>query len=80
MATKDISDVQVLLAYRKAKEIDFDKWPYEFLMEWTNQPQKVCFRAMERAYDRGYLECGVSLRTGWLTKKGDEYLYLMAAQ
>ena len=30
--------------------------------------------AMERAYDHGLIECGVSLRTGWLTAKGEALL------
>jgi hypothetical protein len=45
-------------------------YPYEALAAETGQAEKVCYRAMERAYDRGLLECGVSLRTGWLTPAG----------
>ena len=69
MATKDISDIQVLQAYKKAKLAD-DKWPYDFLMEETGQPLKVCFRAMERCCGRGYVDYGTSLRSGWITEKG----------
>jgi hypothetical protein len=45
-------------------------FPYEALAAETGQAEKVCYRAMERAYDRGLIECGVSLRTGWLTPAG----------
>jgi hypothetical protein len=40
----------------------------------TGQPLKVCYRAMERAHKRGYVEYGVSLRTAWLLPKGLELL------
>jgi len=33
-------------------------------------PPKVAQAAMERAYDRGLVDYGVSLRSGWLTKAG----------
>ncbi|MCX4606796.1 hypothetical protein OG402_40945 [Streptomyces anulatus] len=33
-------------------------------------PEKVVTAAYEREDDRGHLECGVSLRTSWLTDKG----------
>ncbi|MDX3343431.1 hypothetical protein PV409_36340 [Streptomyces sp. ME02-6979.5a] len=36
----------------------------------TVYPEKVVTAAYEREDDRGYLECGVSLRTSWLTDKG----------
>lgn len=49
-------------------------FPYEALAVETGQPEKVCFRAMERALDRGLIECGVSIRTGWLTDKGKQLL------
>ena len=93
MATKDISDVQVLQAFvdfRAAEGMDKPippgkifgmsppvtetKWPYHILMERTGEPFKVCYRAIERAESRGLLDCGVSLRTGWLTDKGKALL------
>ena len=76
MATKDITDIQVLLAYEKAAETVGGQrlYPYDILMQETGQPEKVCFRAMERASDRDLVECGVSLRTGWLTDKGKQLL------
>lgn len=75
MATADISDRMVVKAYIRYKEIReedgySDQFPYDILVEWTGEPWKVCWRAMERAVDRGYIEYGVSLRTGWPTKKG----------
>lgn len=76
MATKDITDSQVCLAFKQysthgARE---GKYPYHYLMEWTKECEKVCVRAMERAENRGYVDCGVSLRTGWLTEKGKELI------
>lgn len=70
MATKDISDKQVLLAVLKSRLTDFTPWPYEILAAETGECEKVCFRAMERADRRGLLDYGVSLRTAWLTDKG----------
>lgn len=46
------------------------RWPYKILAEWTGQPEKVCYRAMERAESHGLVECGTSLRSGWLTDAG----------
>lgn len=69
MATKDISDRDVCRAF-EAYQKDYGKFPYEYLMEWTGEPMKVCWRAMERADRRGLVEYGVSLRTGWLTDAG----------
>lgn len=77
MARKDISDLQVVLAYRKSKLARTSlsmMYPYDFLMEETGQSFKVCYRAMERADKRGLIDYGVSLRTGWLTEKGLELL------
>jgi len=81
MAMKNISDEQVCSAYyqcqlQKSMVMDapMDLYPYHFLMEWTGECEKVCFRAMERACDRGYIEYGVSLRCGWLTEKGMELI------
>lgn len=83
MATKDITDIQVVNAYIKAKETrvkhtvlgclikpEFLVWPYDILMQETGQCEKVCYRAMERACDHGLIEYGTSLRSGWVTEKG----------
>lgn len=45
-------------------------YPYERLCAVLGCPEKVAYSAMERAYDRGLIEYGVSLRTGWITDKG----------
>jgi hypothetical protein len=102
MATKDISDWQVLHAYRQYEEhphlpgtnpmVEFsyhvaeshgdklvEKWPYDYLMELTGQPPKVCYRAIERAARRGFVDYGVSLRTGWATTKGKELYFSQCA-
>ena len=76
MATKDISDRAVCIAVdcyqiaMKAPHAPHVPFPYEILSVVTGECEKVCYRAMERAARRGYLEYGVSLRTGWLTEKG----------
>lgn len=79
MAMKDISDTQVCRAVQEYQDrIDGRSagggeavfFPYETLAADTGQPEKVCYRALERAEQRGLIECGVSLRTGWLTEKG----------
>lgn len=70
MATKDISDIQVINAYIQSRQSNFDEWPYDLLQRTTGQPVKVCYRAMERAASRGFIDYGISLRTGWVTDKG----------
>ncbi len=69
MSRKHVTDEMVCMAYLLAFD-DNNKWPSDFLKESTGECEKVCFKAMERAYDKGYIECGVSLRSGWLTAKG----------
>jgi hypothetical protein len=73
MATKDISDRQVCEAVQAYAD-DSSRWPYDVLAEVTGQSQKVCWRALERAASRGLVEYGVSLRTGWLTEKGRQFI------
>lgn len=86
MATKDITDLQVCEAVLE-RHWQIRKYgiqikltdhpvqdPDEILVERTKQPWKVCWRALERASNRGYLDYGVSLRTCWLTPKGDALL------
>jgi hypothetical protein len=51
----------------------------EVLREMTGQPPKVVLRAMERAQRHGLIECGVSLRSGWLTAKGEDVAHVDAA-
>lgn len=81
MATKDITDKQVCEAYaemqrqRKSSNYQAYEYPYVILQRVTGQCEKVCYRAMERSCDRGLVEFGVSLRTGWLTEEGEALLH-----
>lgn len=78
MATKDISDLQVVQAYAEMqRQMDATretrlKFEYadEILERTTGQHPKVCERAMERAYGRDLVEYGMWLRGGGLTDKG----------
>ena len=76
MAMKNISDELVCLAVHQY-QCEFRReglWPYDYLMRWTGECQKVCYKCLERAIERGLVECGVSSRTGWLTEKGLDLL------
>src|SRR4051812_6262688 len=72
MATKHISDLQVCQAVRDMKGGDLDA--EDILHERTGQPPKVCNAALERAYDRGYIDCGIRVGRSWLTVKGEQLL------
>ena len=84
MAVKHITDAQVCQAVQDCKtrletvELMYQTkpflWPYQLLAQRTGQCEKVCFCAMERAANLGLIECGVSLRSGWLTEKGKAIL------
>lgn len=68
----DISDLEVCWAAKV-------KSPREFITDvlahrFPNCPAKVLYAALERASDRGLIEFGVSLRSGWLTAKGVELI------
>lgn len=69
LQTKHITDLMVVQAYAAVADRP-GKWPYELIAEQTGASEKVAYAACERAYDRGLIECGVSLRSGWLTDKG----------
>ena len=76
MAMKHISDKQACEAHAGYKrEIEKGNYntesPQEILSRQTGQCEKVCFRVSERAYYRGFLDYGVSLRSAWLTEKGE---------
>lgn len=78
MSTKDISDKQVVQVVYQLRE-DARQGKHEGdaltrLMELTNQPQKVCIRAMQRAELRGFIHYGVSIRTAWLSDSGVDLL------
>lgn len=72
MATKDISDEQVIKACIKRREADngFGCSAIDILMSETGQSEKVCYAAMERAANRDYIDYGTSVRTAWPTDKG----------
>jgi hypothetical protein len=72
MARKDVTDRMVVDAYNWGRELGIR--PLAFLKQTTGEPEKVCWRAMERAYDHGLIECGVSLDSGWITEKGMELI------
>ena len=84
MAMKDVSDFEVVLAYSQIKIHDdksFDektpiaeRFALGILVKNTGQCEKVCFRCLERAYNRKLVDYGVSLRSGWLTDKGEKLL------
>lgn len=77
---KNVSDLQVVQAYIDCKKQPSNlppeqhKWPYDLLVDRTGECEKVCYRAMERACLRDYIEYGVSLRAGWVTDKGHALL------
>ena len=75
MQRKHISDRQVVAAYILSKhlcEVGEMVWPEELLQAETGATEKVCFSTMERAFNRGLVEYGTSLRLGWITDKGRE--------
>lgn len=74
MSMKHITDRQVVEAQARWQSNQEGPWAYEILALETGQPEKVCFRCMQRAEDRGFLESGVSLRTAWITETGKSLL------
>jgi hypothetical protein len=68
----DIPERLVLEVYARPPK---DRFPVdEVLMRETGAPPKVVWAAMYREDSRGYLDCGVNLRGGWLTEEGKERL------
>jgi hypothetical protein len=64
MKRSDITDEQVIEACKARMRGDaLDAVSY--LMDKTGAPCKVVCAAMERSYDRGLIEVGVSLRMAW---------------
>jgi hypothetical protein len=64
----DIPTRLVLEAYALDRS---DSGPVDEIIAYhTAFPHKVIWAALEREEKRGYLECGVNLRWGWLTDKG----------
>lgn len=77
MPMKNISDIQVLRAVQESWDLrkeGHNVWAYTLLGIETGEPEKVCFRCMERVLEKDYIEYGVSLRTAWLTDKGKKLI------
>lgn len=70
MKTSDITDLEVCEAVQKAHENLWKEYAYQIIAKKRGCAEKVAYRAMERASDHGLINFGVSLRTGWLTDKG----------
>lgn len=75
MARKDVTDQMVLEAV-KERAITGESL-LQILMARTNEPEKVCWRAMERTLRRNYIDYGTSMRTSWITPEGHAYLELL---
>ena len=76
-----IEDITVLRAYKQYNDkpeytgiVDRPLFADEVLRRMTGQPWKVCWRAMERCEKKGYITVGTSLRSAWLSEKGEEAL------
>ncbi|MEK1941730.1 MAG: hypothetical protein AAAB16_15280 [Pseudomonas sp.] len=84
MAVKNISDWQVCAAVYAMHQLRLAgalttspvEAVIEQLMVSTGQPQKVCTRALERAYRHGLVEAGMWFHGGWLTLEGIGLLFL----
>ncbi len=73
MARKDITDKELLIAKVNHGGLENGD-PIQNLSEITGQCYKVCYRCYERAIGRGYMDYGVSIRTAWITPKGEELI------
>lgn len=71
---KHVDDLMVVQAVELYSRSNAGLFPYEMIAACTGCPEKVAYRACERACDNGLIEYGVSLRTGWLTDKGKALL------
>lgn len=74
MATRHVTDAEVVRAVQSSRLELQGRSPCELLMQWSRQTEKVCRRAMERAHERRLINCGVSLESPWLTPKGRTFL------
>lgn len=77
MKRSDISDRLICEAIALSKKIREEGsdgaqivWPHDLIMPWLDVPFAVVDAALNRAYERDLIECGVSLRSAWLTEKG----------
>ena len=76
MKRSDITDRMVCEAYaiKNADPFGWRDMADVILIRLTGASRKVAYAAMERAERNGFIESGVSLRSGWLTDKGRELL------
>lgn len=65
---KDVPELRLLQVIRDRRAVPglWRHFPHELL----DMPEKLIERKMEQLERRGYLDVGVSLRTGWLTEAG----------
>jgi hypothetical protein len=70
---KDIPIREVLEQQRRWQKNKELPYTYEVLGKKYGS-EKLVFKKMEKLADEGYLEYGVSLRTAWLTEKGEDSL------
>jgi len=68
ISRKDISDLDVIVSCQS------EGCSLDNLILLTGAPWKVCWRAMERADDRGYIDWGCSMRFAWPTDEGIQIL------
>jgi len=73
MSRSDITDKQVCQAFSEWMK-NRNEFATAILHRMTGEPMKVCHSACERAVMRGFIDCGVSVRSGWLTEKGKELI------
>ncbi|EPH5256782.1 hypothetical protein ACS0KS_002609 [Vibrio cholerae] len=72
MATKDISEIEVLTAVGMLNGTEFKeaKTAIEALQKYKNEPENVCISAIEREVKKGNVDYGVSINQPFLTQKG----------
>lgn len=70
----DVTTLAVLQAYdrldRRRKVSTTYPWPTEELTDQFQCHGKVTDGAIVREVNRGYIEYGVTMRSGWLTREG----------
>ena len=77
MSVKDITDRQVCEAVERIARDRLHPGHLTLaalLSEMTGQPEKVCWRAMERTCRRDLIDYGSSLNVAFLTDKGKRLL------
>lgn len=75
MATKDISDAQVVEACLASRHPSSEgESALEVLMVRTGRSRKECLRAFERAERRGWIDYGVGIHRAFPTEAGEALL------